>query len=67
MLGLSSKHIYFAGSHKRFRIRYDKIVSFEPYCDGVGLQRDAATAKPQAFKTGDGWFTYNLIRNLAHL
>ena len=27
--------------------------------------RDAQSAKPQAFKTGDGWFAYNLAVNLA--
>ena len=27
--------------------------------------RDAQTARPQAFRTGDGWFAYNLAANLA--
>ena len=27
--------------------------------------RDAQTAKPQTFRTGDGWFPYNLVTNLA--
>ena len=27
--------------------------------------RDAQTAKPQAFRTGDGRFPYNLAANLA--
>jgi hypothetical protein len=26
--------------------------------------RDAQTARPQAFRTGDGWFAYNLAANL---
>ena len=30
--------------------------------DGFGIMRDAQTAKPQAFQTGDGWFPYNLAR-----
>lgn len=67
LLGVTNKHIYFAGSSKRFRIAYDKIVAFEPFSDGIGVQRDAQTAKPQSFQTGDGWFTYNLITNLAHM
>ncbi len=67
LLGITNKHIYFAGSSKRFRIRYDKIVAFEPYSNGIGVQRDAVTAKPQSFATGDGWFTYNLITNLAQM
>ena len=27
--------------------------------------RDAQTAKPQSFRTGDGWFVYNLVTNMA--
>ena len=45
---------------KKFRVRYDKIVSFEPYSDGLGVPHDAQTAKPQTFRTGGSWFTYNL-------
>ena len=67
LLGVTNKHIYFSGGVKNFRIRHDKIVSFEPFSDGIGLQRDAATAKPQSFVTNDGWFTYNLISNVAQL
>ena len=67
MLGLTTKHIYFAGRRKRFRIRYDRIVAFEPFSDGFGIMRDAQTAKPQTFRTGDGWFAYNLAANLAKL
>ena len=65
LLGLTTKHIYFAGSRKKFRVRYDRIVSFDPYEDGFGIMRDAQTAKPQTFRTGDGWFPYNLATNLA--
>ena len=67
LMGITSKHIYFHGQRKRFRIRYDRIVSFEPYADGIGVMRDAQTAKPQSFRTGDGWFAYNLVTNLARL
>ena len=67
MLGLTTKHLYFAGARKKFRVRYDKIVSFEPYSDGLGIMRDAQTAKPQTFRTGDGWFAYNLAANLAQI
>lgn len=68
MLAVTNKHLYFGGgSGKSFRIRLNKIVSFEAYSDGIGIMRDAATAKPQSFSTGDGWFTYNLIQNAANL
>lgn len=66
-LGITEKHIYFAGGNKAFRIPYAKVVAFTPYSDGIGIQRDAASAKPQVFKTGDGWFTYNLIQNFARM
>jgi hypothetical protein len=66
-LGITDRHVYFAGEAKAFRIRYDKIVSFTPYSDGIAIQRDALSAKPQVFVTGDGWFTYNLVTNLARL
>ena len=52
---------------KRFRVRYDKIVASGPYEDGSGIMRDAQTAKPQAFRTGDGWSACNLAANLAQI
>ena len=54
-------------SSKKFRIRYDRIVDFEAFADGLGIMRDAQTAKPQQFRTGDGWFAYNLAVNLAQM
>ena len=48
MLGLTTKHIHFAGSRKRSRVRYDRIVVFDPYEDGFGIMRNAQTGKPQA-------------------
>lgn len=64
---ITSKNIYFAGSRKSLRLPYAKIVSFEPFSDGLGVMRDATTAKPQIFVTGDGWFSYNLVTNLSQL
>lgn len=64
MVGITTNHIYFVGPAKSFRVNYSKIVSFEPFADALGIQRDAQTAKPQIFVTGDGWFTYNLVVNL---
>ncbi len=65
LMCVTNKHIYFSGEFKSFRIPFSKIVVFKPYFDGIGLQRDAQTAKPQIFITGDGWFTYNLVVNLS--
>jgi len=60
---LTNKHLYFAGDLKNFRIRFDKIISVNPYTDGIGIQKDGVTAKPQTFKNVDGWFCYNFIKN----
>lgn len=62
---LTNKNIYFAGSQKSLRLPYNKIVTFEPFSDGIGIMRDTMTAKPQIFVTNDGWFTYNLVSNLS--
>ncbi len=67
MVVVTNKHIYFAGPVKAVRVPYAKIVSFQPFSDGIGIIRDALNARPQIFVTGDGWFTYNLVTNLAHL
>ena len=67
LLGFTTKHLYFSGIKKKFRIRHDRIVEHEPFADGFGVMRDAQTAKPQSFRTGDGWFAYNLAANLAQM
>jgi len=67
LLGLTTKHVYFAGLRKAFRIAYGKIVAVNPYSDGVGIQKDGVNSKPIVFTTGDGWFTCNLINGLSQL
>jgi hypothetical protein len=64
---ITNKNLYFAGPSKSLRIPYKKIVSFLSFSDSIGIIRDAANAKPQIFVTGDGWFPYNLLTNLAQL
>ena len=65
VVALTTKHLYFAGRQKSHRTPYTKITSFQPYSDGLGVQRDAASAKPQVYKLRHGWFAYNLMRSLA--
>lgn len=67
LFAMTNKNVYFVGSSKSVRIPYSKIVSFEPFSNGLGVMRDTATAKSQLFVTGDGWFAYNLAVNLAQL
>ena len=38
-----------------------------PFTGSISVMRDAQTAKPQSFRTGDGWFAYNLAVNLARM
>ena len=66
VLGVTTKHIYFKGGEKSFRVRLEKIVSFDPYQDGLGIMRDTASAKPEIFtmKPTDAWFSINLIEAL---
>ena len=63
LFGLTTKHIYFKGQNKAFRVRLDKIVTLDPYEDGLGIMRDTARAKPEVFYMGEipVWFSVNLI------
>lgn len=65
MVALTEKHIYFSSSIKNFRINYDKIITIDPYSDGIGITKDGVTSKPQVFKNVDGWFCYNFIKNIS--
>jgi hypothetical protein len=67
IIGVTDKHIYFSGKRKNTRTAYSKIVNFTPYSDGIGVHPEARTAKPQIYILGDGWFIFNLVKNLAQL
>ena len=41
LLGLTTKHLYFAGNRKKFRARHDRIMSFDPYEDGPSIAQGA--------------------------
>ncbi len=63
MMGITTKHIYFGGGQKAFRVRLDRIVAITPYADALGIMRDRASARPEAFRLdgNDAWFAANLI------
>lgn len=67
ILALTTKHIYFSYPNKSFKIPFNKIIALEPYENGIGVQKDGVTAKPQVFKNLDGWFAHNAISNLSQL
>ncbi len=65
LLGITTKHIYFTGPVRSFRVRHNKLVSLVPFADGFGITRDTATAKPEIFRVDDGWFVYNLLQSIS--
>jgi hypothetical protein len=76
---LTTQNIYFGGEHRTFRIPYERVVSFRPHADGIGLFRDTAGAKAEVFtvllpdRYGKpvnappviGWFLFNVAHFLA--
>ena len=62
-LALTTKHIYFHSSQRAFKVPYRKIVSLETFEDGIRVQRDGTTTRPQVFQGVDGWFCSNVISN----
>lgn len=66
-LFLTNKNIYFYSGDKSIRVPYAKIIAYTPYEDGLGVQKDAASAKPMAFVGIDGWFAYNVVKNISNI
>ena len=65
IVALTTQNIYFAGQVKSLRIPYKRVLSFDGYADGFSITRNAESAKPQIFLTGDGWFSYNVVARQA--
>ena len=55
-LAFTQKHLYWGGGDcgKAIRIPWGKIIAVRGFSDGIGIQKDAASAKPMAFQLGDG-------------
>ena len=64
-VAFSDQQIHFASQHKAFRVSYKTIAMFEPYSNGFKIIRDSASARPQLFITGRGWFVAELFRLLS--
>jgi len=64
ILAITNISLYFGSTTKTVKIPYKKLISITPYSDGIGIQKDGVSSKPQIFKEIDGWFAYNLISNL---
>lgn len=61
ILALTDKNIYFSSTEAKIRLPLNNIISFEPYKDGLGIQKDGTNAKPQYFFNLDPWFLQNAI------
>ena len=61
---LTDKNLYFHSPEKSLKIPISKILSLEPYSNGLGLQKDGANDKPMFFENLNSWFCYNAITNL---
>lgn len=66
-LVITTKHVYFRGESHRFRVRHDRVVSYDPLRDGFEMTRDRVNARPERFYVGDGWFVNNLLMNAPDL
>jgi hypothetical protein len=66
-LMLTNANLYFVSSEAAVRIPLGKIISVQPYADGIQVLRDGASAKPIIFKLDDPMFAANAILKLAHM
>ena len=64
-LAVASEHLHFRGPGLSIRLAYGSVVHWEPYHDGIGAVPRAQPNRLVVFHNGDGWFIYNLARNLA--
>ena len=64
-LAVASEHLHFRGPGLSIRLAYGSVVHWEPYHDGIGAVPRAQPNRLVVFRNGDGWFIYNLARNLA--
>ena len=64
-LAVASQHLHFRAPGLSIRLAYASVGDWEPYHDGIGAVPRAQPNHLVAFRNRDGWFIYNLARNLA--
>lgn len=64
ILLITNKHLFWISSLKVVKIPVKKLIFVNPCSDGIIVQKDGVTAKPQYFRLDDPWFACNLISNL---
>ena len=58
---VTNKAVYFVSSSNTVKILISKIVSIEPYSDGISIIKDGVRAHPVYFVGFDSWFIMNLL------
>lgn len=61
---LTDRNLYFHCPEKALKIPFSKILSIEPYSNGMTIQKDGVNDKPMFFENLNSWFCYNVIANL---
>ena len=66
-MALTSHSLRLRGSTADVTLSYGAVRRWEPYRDGIGaiVSQPDQTERLAVFQNGDGWFAYNLVRNLA--
>ena len=60
---VTNKNLYFIGGNQ-VKMGFAKVLSFEPYSDGILLVKDGANPKPYTFVGFDSWFVVNVMQLL---
>ena len=63
-LAVTNELLHFRGPGHNIRLSYDSVRHWEPLCDGIGVVPLRQPDRLVVFRTGDGWFLYNLTLNL---
>lgn len=58
---ITNKAIYFVHQSSTVKVLISKIVSVEPFSDGIGIVKDAVRPRPLYFEGFDSWFMMNLL------
>ncbi len=66
-MALTGHGVRLRGSTVDVTLSYGSVHRWEPYRDGIGavVSQPDRPERLAVFLNGDGWFTYNLVRNLA--
>lgn len=64
---ITNRNVYFYSTEKSIRWPYNKIISFVPFEDAIGIQPDRMNAKTIYLKGLDGRFAFNVISNIQNM